>query len=30
MNDRYGDVGIALMWIDGDFGIAVEFDGGQT
>ena len=29
-NDRYGEVGKALKWIDGEFGKAVEFDGGQT
>ncbi len=29
-NDRYGEVGKALKWIDGEFGKAVEFDGEQN
>ena len=29
-NDRYGEVGKALKWIDGEFGKAVEFDGWQN
>ena len=29
-NGRHGEAGKALKWIDGKFGEAVEFDGGQN